>query len=153
MNVDNLKLFNQTTLYEQVNSRFSLNDIKFNVHTSLDENKNVEDSNKNENSSNLSDVQKNDNKPWLNVLDIQVSKSGFVFENENDLNKKDYISEILLSSVTSFSDNKVLKNALENGSSVNESVNLNNGYNAYKKTENLDKYSNEILSNYSYKVL
>ena len=55
-------------------------------------------------------------------------------------------------SVSSFSDNKILKDALSNGYSAKESVVIQNAYNAYTRSALITKNAPEVLSTCSYKV-
>ena len=164
MSIENLAPYSPTTVYGQLTSPFTPKTITINAHTPYD---------KVDESTDESKVYSRayfEGKPQArNVYDgIYEYESYYpddfppkpsnINSNNNSFNSQDVQTtkknsqELSSFSVSSYSDNQILKGALTQGYSVNESVVIQNAYNAYQRSALITKNAPEVLSTCSYRV-
>lgn len=146
MSIESLQPYSPTTIYGQLTSPFTPKQITINSHTPFDK------VNENDGSEVFSSASF-EGKPQAKIAFDKMSN--YVPEYETDFSKNDTPkdpSELSSFSVSSFSDNKILKGALTNGYSVNESIVIQNAQNAYQRSSLITKNASQVLSTCSYRV-
>ena len=152
MSIENLAPYSPDTVYGQLTSPFTPKQITINAHTPYDK---VDE----ESTGGVYSCTFFKGKPQAKLAFTEISKYESYYPDEfppkisNDSQEtKKSNAELSDFSVSAFSDNKILKDALANGYSAKESVVIQNAHNAYQRSALITKNAPEVLSTCSYKV-
>ncbi len=153
MSIENLAPYSPTTIYGQLTSPFTPKQITINARTPYDRVDETSDG------SEVFSRAYFEGKPQAKIVYGNMSKyrpeydKDFPPKNTGDTGQPQKTpSELSSFSVSSFSDNNILKGALSNGYSVDESIVIQNAYNAYRRSSLITKNAPEVLSTCSYRV-
>lgn len=164
MSIENLAPYSPTTIYGQLTSPFTPKTITINAHTPYD---------KVDETTEESEVYSRaffEGKPQARIAYQDISQYEPLYEDfppdisdikknvpnvNTDVNstaKPQSNTELSSFSASSYSDNSILRGALTHGYSVDESVVIQNAYNAYQRSALMTRNAPETLSTCSYKV-
>ena len=164
MSIENLAPYSPTTIYGQLTSPFTPKTITINAHTPYD---------KVDETTEESEVYSRtffEGKPQARIAYHDISQYEPLYEDfppdisdikknvpnvNTDVNstaKPQSNTELSSFSASSYSDNSILRGALTHGYSVDESVVIQNAYNAYQRSALMTRNAPETLSTCSYKV-
>ena len=150
MSIENLAPYSPSTIYGQLTSPFTPKQITINAHTPYDK---VEEQDAPEVFSRASFQAR----PQARIVYDEMSEIKPNYEEQNSTDEKNTAAtraedELSPFSVSSFSDNTILKGALSQGYSVRESVVIQNAYDAYQRSALITKDAAGVLNTCSYRV-
>lgn len=157
MSIENLAPYSPTTVYGQLTSPFTPKQITINAHTPYDKSEETKEKSEVFNRAFFEEKPQAKN-IYSNISEIEsLYPEDFPpkFSNKDDKTQETQKASPELSSfsISSFSDDKILKGSLSSGYSVNESIVIKNAYNAYQRSAVITKNAPEVLSTCSYRVI